>query len=219
MAIPKQPSPNNEISAGQKKQLDQRLQEIEKKEARVTEVIFNPIPTEFEKFNPELHAHWKLHLGFSPEHEKDIEHRLLSLKKEYPDLDFKMGMSEQEGKDATVYVGSRDKAYAVAKRISDTFGHMLNEPKGDVLRDDAQIFGSIWGRFVMPHSKSFHQYGTHGVPLLLDDSSDIFLIRNIEKISANIERLKKEAYTRAYRLLTDYYGAYFTGSGDATYKK
>ena len=47
---------------------------------------------------------------------------------------------EQEGKDLTVYIGSRDEAQAAADRISQELGDLLGQPYGTTLTDVTSTF-------------------------------------------------------------------------------
>ncbi len=107
---------------------------------------------------------WKFHLATDRPEEVS---RVLS------DLGYKhkVGRSGgQEGKDLTVYVGSRATAEEAARRIHQGAGGLLKEPFGETLKDDMLFAPGVMGRFDTGRAeKDFHQYGSRGVPYLAAD--------------------------------------------------
>lgn len=156
-------------------------------------------------------AGWKLHLNVSNENEDAVNKYLTDKVKNKIDggVKFKKGKSSQAGKSFTVYVGSRDKAMAVAQQINAEIGNLLLEAEGDVLKDDVNFDGKVWGRFdIGPVDKEFHQYGIAGIPFLNDDMGNLsFGGRTDSKI--------EEAKNKAHNILVARYGEFYTGTSAA----
>ncbi len=105
----------------------------------------------------------------------------------------------QEGKDMTIYLGHRDLADEVAKKIDERFGARLRDATGDVLYDDIPLYRKVWGRFeISRKDKRFMQYGAKGHGGLVGLHA-----------TAMTEE-KKAAY--AEKALIDTYGEFYTGS-------
>ncbi|KHO45731.1 MAG: hypothetical protein QS98_C0008G0035 [archaeon GW2011_AR3] len=65
-----------------------------------------------------------------------------------------------------------------------------------------------------PKLMQFHQYGYHGVPFLIEDVSDWLFSDN----KTDVERRNyyiRQSLAKAYRILAEAYGEYFTGRDDA----
>ena len=144
---------------------------------------------------------WKLHLstGGNKDLFERISQQLVSVGVRHkPEHN-----SGQEGKDATIYVGSKDDAFHVANEIERIFGDELLTPTGkDVLHDDIPFTEKVMGRFdIWTSEDDFHQYGERGVPLLKDDWLN-------KMYGGDADR----AYERAKEILTERYGEFFTGS-------
>jgi hypothetical protein len=157
-------------------------------------------------FGKKIGDGWKLHLN--PKKGIGAEKAIsdyLSEKK----IPHKVGKnSGQDSKGITVYVGSRDDANALAADINSRFSNVLNDAAGEVLVDDTQIAGKVWGRFDLSKNDEFHQYGAAGVPFLNDDMSQL---RYAEDKDAAIEKAKQ----RADGILRRQYGEYYTGTKPA----
>lgn len=123
---------------------------------------------------------WKMHLNVS----RDLNHPLTKGIVDWltqQNIMHKVGHdSGQEGKGMTVYLGNRDRAEDVARELHQQFGADLPAPGEDVLRDDQQFAGNVYGRFSLgrfnhPRTKEangddiFHAYGFHGTLHLLRD--------------------------------------------------
>jgi GNAT superfamily N-acetyltransferase len=141
---------------------------------------------------------WKLHLTVAPENIDVAREKLREL-----GITFKheAGGTHEDGKDFTVYLGSKDKADSVANQINDTLGDLLADPQGDVLGDDMPMVGKVMGRFDAERGSEFHQYGTQGIPALLEDVKNNFG-----------KKLKDLDYTKARQKLAAKYGEFFTGT-------
>lgn len=142
---------------------------------------------------------WKLHLA------TDKPEEVAKILKDLG-LAHKVGRSGgQEGKDLTVYIGSKDKAAEVARAIEEKAGHLLNEPHGDTLKDDVTFGGKVMGRFdTGKHEHGFHQYGSQGIPHLAADMDPW----NKPPVA--------EARARAHAELVKRYGEFYTGTQQET---
>ncbi|HQH70473.1 MAG TPA: hypothetical protein PK360_00170, partial [bacterium] len=158
---------------------------------------------------------WKLHLNVDRETAEAIHEFLMR-----EGVHHKIGRSGgQEGKAMTIYAGSRDLANALAETINQKFGGRIQAPKGNVLDDDRQIVGNIWGRFdIGRKNNKYHQYGHGGVPILNADAKHIETQRmsdrllKEEKTPEEYWAMWKEAAQKAEKLLEKEYGVYFTGT-------
>jgi hypothetical protein len=158
---------------------------------------------------------WKLHLNVddTPALAQEISAFLTKA-----GILHKVGKSSgQEGKGMTIYVGPRDAAEDVARRIDRYFGDRLPAAGGDVLVDDtpfsndAGSISKIWGRFDEAQSSDFHQYGSKGLPYLkVDVNNWIFDARRNEP--GRKEQYDREASQRAHERLLKDYGAFYTGT-------
>lgn len=159
-------------------------------------------------------AGWKLHLNFDA---SDIGSRqkvgnLLTAMQELGEITtFKIGNNGgQSGKEATVYVGHRDKAGVVANVLVEGLADTLIPPEGDALVDDTSFEGPIMGRFEVTNADpDFHQYGRQGSPVLNDDMAQAVMMRDNPEA---FDTFMSEASLRADALLRERYGPYFTGS-------
>lgn len=155
-------------------------------------------------------AGWKLHLNFDAEDsfKTQMTSSLLdSLQDNEAIQDFKIGhgggtASDAPGKEATVYIGSRNKGNVVARILEEALAGTLEEPEGDTLNHDVYFTGHVMGRFDIGRvDPEFHQYGPNGVPLLKSDQLQIIYGGDIE-----------EAQTRADTVLRERYGEFYTGT-------
>lgn len=158
-----------------------------------------------QKMTPELiqkikdkHAGWKLHLASDkPEYvSRWLKDRGYT---------HKVGRSGQEGKDLTVYIGSKADTIRVADDIENNIAHLLNDPHGETLTDDIAFTNKVWGRFsVSQVDTEFHQYGSEGIPYLNDDMAR----RGRGDIDANTAR------QNADRILRERYGEFYSGESN-----
>ncbi len=166
------------------------------------------IPVDFGK-------HWKLHLNFAhkrPEDQEAVFGQILEMVKPLG-CQAKIGHnSGQPGKDATIYVGSRGRAVLIAREIHKRWGDHLAAPEGDVLNDDRQLYGSVWGRFEVSDGVdyqgrhvNFLQYGKGGISYINDDNAWAIVIGKDPK-------LKENAIRQSKRILAEALGTYFTGT-------
>jgi hypothetical protein len=157
-------------------------------------------------FGKKIGDGWKLHLN--PKKGIGAEKAISDYLSE-KEIPHKVGKSSgQDSKGITVYVGSRDDANALAADINSRFSDILNDAAGEVLGDDIQIAGKVWGRFDVPQNKDFHQYGAAGIPFLNLDMSQL---RYAEDKDAAVEKAKQ----RADGILQRKYGEYYTGTKPA----
>jgi hypothetical protein len=159
---------------------------------------------------------WKLHLNFDPENGQGIsitDSFLSELKTEDAITDYKIGAGGgkacgQPGKEATVYVGHRDKAVLIAKLIESSLDKILKLPEGDTLLDDTSFTPKVMGRFeIMNFDPDFHQYGGIGIPFLEDDMQRLVFSKDLGH-----EQAKAQARETANSLLTARYGTFYAGS-------
>jgi hypothetical protein len=97
---------------------------------------------------------WKLHLNFDAGDPTVVTQVSLFLKemKGRNLCNFKIGKGGGKaagapGKEATVYVGSKDDAFVVAKMIEDGLRDVLLPPTGDALVSDIEFNELVMGRF------------------------------------------------------------------------
>jgi hypothetical protein len=140
-------------------------------------------------------AGWKLHLA--TDHPEEISATLKKL-----GIKHKVGSAGgQEGKDLTAYIGSRDKANEIAKHLNERHGHQLKDPHGETLADDTNLGGKVMGRFdAGKNDKEFHQYGSQGVPHLMEHADPFNPVAPDKARDAATKRLEEK------------YGEHFTGS-------
>lgn len=154
---------------------------------------------------------WKLHLNFDPNDPKNVAAVEVYLSQTDPRLvrGFKIGRNGgQSGKEATVYIGSKDQATKVAKEIEEGLGNILREPEGDGLKSDIVFTPKVIGRFdISRFDPDFIQYGFRGFPMLKVDANNMLWAR--EKYSP------EEASQRANRVLIERYGTFYIGTQDA----
>lgn len=149
---------------------------------------------------------WKLHLATDHPEEVSIILRQNGL------VHHKVGRSDQEGKDLTVYIGSKDAADRAALLIQEKAGHLLKESHGDTLHTNTPFTSKVSGRFDanrapapgMPFGSpsEFHQYGGKGFPHLWEDVG----------MPVWGKEQHPQADARAIKRLTERYGEYYTGS-------
>ena len=172
---------------------------------KIQSLVKRPFPLTPKGFQAQVRSGWKLHLGVDDANAKPIVEWL-----EANGINHKLGgQGEQQGKDMTVWLGYKDTAKYVAEEINRKFGSILKDAYGDVLNDDVQFSGKVWGRFDAPDPIRYHQYGSQGVPKLNSDVEASYgqKTRNGVELSHSPESLAKHN-----ALLTSEYGDFFTGT-------
>lgn len=161
----------------------------------------------------------KLHIAFNqedPAKATQVKDLLDELVAQGGITTYKVGQnSGQEGKDATLYVGHKDKALLVAGLLSQELADLLNEPEGDVLESDVVYAPKVMGRFeVQGLDSEFHQYGAEGFPLRNDDVGQLSMLQ-LEGVSPEAQSaLLLSAEQRAEETLCARYGTFYTGTPD-----
>ncbi len=166
---------------------------------------------------------WKFHLNFDAENPvkvESIQKVLTTLKGHELITAFKIGKGGgkadgQPGKEATVYVGHRDKAEAVAPFIDEILAGFLDMPEGDALQDDIPFSERVMGRFeVTDLDPDFHQYGAKGHAVLDQDVSDFIFKYMANKAVSETEKTKvwSDMAVKADEALQARYGVFYTGS-------
>lgn len=160
---------------------------------------------------------WKIHLAVSDTFPPNpLTQRIAEFIQAHR-LSFKVGKggTEEGGKGMTIYVGDRDTTEDLAQELTDYFGDEIPEPRGDVLVDDMQVVGRVWGRFENeldasrnPRLREFGDqkysyYGSDGVPWLSKD------YRHWSDPNQFTQQQRRE---RGVNALTEDYGAFFTGT-------
>lgn len=155
-------------------------------------------------------AGWKIHLSFKVNDDSvsKLEEILNSFDKDTIPS-FKIGRnSGQEGKDATIYVGSADNRNLVVNKIQNEFGKYLTEVGEDAKFDDKIHSKGIAYRFDIGGVDSyFHQYGHNGLPASSEDIKNTFGMSKDERTKVFIESSKKSE-----KILEKKYGTFFTGT-------
>jgi hypothetical protein len=162
---------------------------------------------------------WKLHLNFDRADEEKVDNvanLLTMMRKRKLVSGFKIGRGEP-GKDATVYVGHRDKAVLVASLIERGIGPVLNDPNGDALVDDISFSNHVMGRFeVTSTAHDFYSYGTKGYPVLREDVPGFEHVEGKDReVYLRDTGKDAEIISRAYLTLRDRFGEFFTGKHPA----
>jgi hypothetical protein len=148
-------------------------------------------------------SHWKLHLTVKPENRAQVDAVLKGFLDGGQIKDYKQGRnSGQEGKDFTVYVGSKDAAQAIADQINNKVGKLLDRPRGEALIDDTTFGGNVMGRFDAGADADFAQYGSKGVPYTKEDMG--------QKVWGGMTG--DAARANAHKILTERYGDYYSGA-------
>lgn len=166
-------------------------------------------------------AGWKFHLNFDAEDLPtvlEIGTFLTALAEQGVISRFKIGKgggkaSGQPGKEATVYVGHRDKANLVAPIIEEALGAILDPPEGTALDDDIPFTEHVMGRFEISRIDfSFHQYGAKGHPRMNEDIDKILMseYHNLDEVARR--QLREEMVTRADAVLRQRFATFYTGS-------
>lgn len=144
---------------------------------------------------------WKIHLSISDQNKPSVE---AFLKKN--DLLYKIERSGQDGKNATVYIGSRNAVVDMANRMEAEIGQFLDEPWGEVLKDDVPITPKAWVRFDLnsrPEGIVWQQYGAQGLPFLREDTFAV-LGKGMQS---------SVAFNRSNAELINTFGDFYLGTG------
>ncbi len=108
------------------------------------------------------------------------------------------------GKIFTVYIGEKNLADRVAKRLSVDLSHLLRCP---VAHEDVEYAPNIGGRFaVRAEFFDAHGQGLRGIPMLASDAEAL----SFGDVKPNPEWLRK-AFDRSFQRCTEEYGEYFFG--------
>ncbi len=166
---------------------------------------------------------WKLHLNFDYKDRQTVsgvKGFLESLRQSGKINGFKIGNGggaemDAPGKEATVYVGHRDKTSEIAKVIDIELVDTLLPAVGDVLENDTSFHGNVWGRFeVNSLDGDFSNYGEDGYSILQVDGEQLryggMLYAGLKGDAAK-RVFYVAARQRAKELLTYRYGEFFTG--------
>jgi len=166
---------------------------------------------------------WKLHLNFDPDNPEVVANfmQLLDPMKAAGAVStYKIGhgggrKAGAPGKEATVYVGHRDKAQLVADFIGSYMnGDGLLAPEGEALHDDLPFNDLVVGRFEVTntHFEVLSQYGMQGfgAPMHIIQR---WLAEGFRKNMDPLERQQKLVMERqeAIEFITSFFGDYFTG--------
>ena len=172
---------------------------------------------------------WKFHLNFNAE-DPDIAQQV-GLILEYLRYQgcitaFKIGdgggkKAGQPGKEATAYIGHREKANLVAPLIEQLLNNVLDNPEGDALEDDIYFGAHVMGRFeVTAIDNTFRQYGAKGYPFCKKDFDYLLELhdrlewKDPEVNEQNIADAQGEAEAHAHEILVKRYGNFYTGLGN-----
>lgn len=155
----------------------------------------------------------KLHLSFDqadPRSVAKVTALLEELRAQAGIAAYKFGKNGgQEGKDATVYVGHKDKAKIIASALEAQLADVLRAPEGDVIETDEPITGHVMGRFDVSNvDPDFHQYGAKGFPLL---SEDVRRAQLMQPGSVELAAFLDDAQSRAQMKLRERYGDFYAG--------
>lgn len=160
---------------------------------------------------------WKLHLNIvSPENQEIVSKWLKS-----QGIPHKIGRSSgQEGKNLTIYVGDKNLASDVASQVNEQFSSILEQASKNVVKDDTQFSGNVYGRFDIGTKDSiFAQYGSSGIPYIKDQQTDML---SGGSTTPQMARSTADTYLR------NKYGSFYSGGSidntiasilDAPYKE
>lgn len=159
---------------------------------------------------------WKLHLNFDPKNEENvykIKIFLYALRERGLASASKIGLHDgQSGKEATVYVGHKDKAVLVAGLIERGLGDLLMPPGEKAIEDDTPFSEHLMGRFETTGvAHDFAGYGAKGHSILKDDFE---VIKNLERAGnspGEIEKIKTPMVQKADEILRKRFGEFYTG--------
>ncbi len=165
---------------------------------------------------------WKFHLNFDAENvgiTEEVRRFLMAIRETGAITTFKIGHGggkkfDQPGKEATIYVGHRDKAEIIAPFIEKALGVLLDDPGEDVLVDDRPFTEHVWGRFEVANlDDDFSNYGKGGSLFLSRDALAMGVTALWSRIASSREEfLENIAVPSGERLLRERYGVYYAGS-------
>ncbi|MDQ5885706.1 MAG: hypothetical protein QG628_103 [Patescibacteria group bacterium] len=164
---------------------------------------------------------WKLHLNFDAENIQTVStvRTFLKVLKDHDAITtFKIGEGggkeyDAPGKEATVYVGHRDKASMVAQAIEESLASILIDPEGDTITDDIEFMPHVMGRFeVGGLDPEFHQYGAKGHPLPRTAIRDLIFSSELKSDLTARQKFISEQTAIADTVLRDRYGVFYTGN-------
>jgi hypothetical protein len=156
---------------------------------------------------------WKIHLTVQPKSQKFVYEWLRKNCKYI----WKYLHGGEEGKTFTIYVGSWDDTEEFARVLMKSIGDKIDKPRGDIVEHDLEVYQKVWARFdaTRCHQYRFHQYGSYGLPYLLDDHMQLTVMlisgRKAE-YEKNKKQIKSRFLRRAYTILNQIYGTYFGGT-------
>lgn len=146
---------------------------------------------------------WKLHLAVKPENYKAVDEWLAN----NHEGGYKLLSGGDAGEsDFTVYVGSRDAAEDLAKKIHGDIGDLVETREAGT---DRHFNEKVTGRFDVQRRKTgYEYYGAEGIPFDEVAASDTAFSKNREswrgKARPHLDRIHKE--------LTDKYGDFYKGT-------
>ena len=158
---------------------------------------------------------WKIHL---PVEDKDYAFVDEWIDKNHAGEYKLLRGGDAQVKDFTIYVGSKDDADAIAKKIHDEIGRYLIPPKGS-LSEDRQLYPNVFARFdpgkhnfmgpkEWGNSKSGWNYGIDGIPFDGETARSRAIDgKVIAKDGPEVKAIDAH--------LKNVYGDYYTGSGKA----
>ncbi len=167
-----------------------------------------------------FNAGWKIHLHVRPKNHKFVYYWLIQNCK----YGWKYLSGGEGGKEFTIYIGSWDETEQFARILMQAIGSTLEEPIGDIVKDDIRVYEKIWARFDAKGRQDlngmqiwFHQYGSHGLPYIESDMAKYMHNRN--EILKNQRKYQAEFLERSYKLLNQKFGTYFRGSMNQVAKR
>ena len=171
--------------------------------------------------DPEKHADflksggWKLHLAADPEHHAAIDQWLHENHKGQ----YKLGSGGEPGEsDFTVYVGHKDEADALAKKIDEHFGHVLKPTTSGGTDTPLTESGKVSARFdpqTSPRNHGAVYYGRHGIPYdqsAKEQQMSAFYAKKQGQDPGVFHQQLARQVARIHNTLKNEYGDYYTGS-------
>lgn len=165
---------------------------------------------------------WKIHLAIADIPTDPLTERVAAFTDQHRFV-YKIGKGglTEDGKGMTIYIGDRNSTVGFARELTTHFGKELPAPQGDVLSDDTQLDGNVWGRFdihrignnssVPLNLPEFHQYGGNGIPYLWNDMDLLIHWNN------PTEETELEVKQRAHTVLSKALGVFYIGTLDKTF--
>lgn len=165
---------------------------------------------------------WKLHLNVPEQNRKEVSIHLARL-----GIEHKVGGDDKygEGKNITVYTGSKNKTDWAANHIHKNLGHLIDDTHERVLKDgNIPINSKVSTRFNIGYydHRFAEKPGHRGISFLADDHTRLFKDtgpqNKKQKLPDHLHNPEAEkAHRRAHELLTKTYGEYYTGPKDEKY--